>query len=152
MEKKLDGNYIRMLRVILSKIWRQHPKKQQLYSHRPPITKTIQVWRTRHVGHCWRSRNELISDVLLWTPLHGQQKQDNQPEPTYNSSLPIRDVNPKTCRKQWTIGRGSKRGSEISVLMAAYKTLGNFKRYFCKKDSMPYMPLNMVVFVSFSLV
>ncbi len=24
-----------------------------------PITKTIQVRRTRHAGHCWRSRNEL---------------------------------------------------------------------------------------------
>ena len=37
----------------------------------PPITKTIQVRRTRHAGHCWRSKDELISDVLLWTPTHG---------------------------------------------------------------------------------
>ena len=36
-----------------------------------PITKTIQVRRTRHEGHCWRSRDELIRDVLLWTPTHG---------------------------------------------------------------------------------
>ena len=41
MEKKLDGNYIRMLRAILNKSWRQHPTKQQLYDHLPPITKTI---------------------------------------------------------------------------------------------------------------
>ena len=27
MEKKLDGNYIRMLRAILNKSWKQHPKK-----------------------------------------------------------------------------------------------------------------------------
>ena len=39
--------------------------------HLPPITKTIQVRRTRHAGHCWRSRDELISDVLLWTPTYG---------------------------------------------------------------------------------
>ena len=38
--------------------------KQQLYSHLPPICKTIQIRRTRHVGHCWRSKVELISDVL----------------------------------------------------------------------------------------
>ena len=38
------------------------------YGHLPSITKTIQVRRTRHAGHCWRSRDELISDVLLWTP------------------------------------------------------------------------------------
>ena len=35
------------------------------------ITKTIQVRRTSHAGHCWRSKDELISDVLLWTPTHG---------------------------------------------------------------------------------
>ena len=68
MEKKLDGNYIRMLRAILNKSWRQHPTKHQLYGHLSPITKTIKVSRTRHAGHYWRSRDELISDVLLWTP------------------------------------------------------------------------------------
>ena len=68
MEKKLDGNYTRMLRAILNKAWRQHPTKQHLYGHLPPITKTIKVRRTRHVRHCCRSRDELISDVLLWTP------------------------------------------------------------------------------------
>ena len=67
MDKKLDGNYTRMLRAILNKSWRQHPTKQQLYGHLPPIMKTIQVRRTRHAGHCWRSRDELISDILLWT-------------------------------------------------------------------------------------
>ena len=64
MEKKFDGNYRKMQREILNKSWRQHPKQQQLYGHLPPITKTIQVRRTRHAGRCWRSRNELISDVL----------------------------------------------------------------------------------------
>ena len=68
LEKKLDGNYTRMLRVILNKSWWQHPTRHQLYGHLPPITKTIQVRRTRHAGHCQRSRDELISDVLLWTP------------------------------------------------------------------------------------
>ena len=63
--KKLDGNYTRMLLAILNKSWRQHPTKHQLYSHLPPIKKTIQVGRTRHARHCWRSRDELISDVLL---------------------------------------------------------------------------------------
>ena len=74
LEKKLDGNYTRMLRAILNKSWRQHPKRYQLYGHLAPITKTIQVRRTRHAGHCWRSRDELIRDVLLWTPTHGRVK------------------------------------------------------------------------------
>ena len=34
--------------------------------------KTMKVRRTRHAEHCWRSRDELISDVLLLTPLHGR--------------------------------------------------------------------------------
>ena len=71
LEKRLDGNYTRMLRAVLNKSWRQHPTRLQLYRHLPPITKTIQVRRTRHAGHCWRSKDELISDVLLWTPTHG---------------------------------------------------------------------------------
>ena len=74
LEKKLDGNYTRILGAILNKSWRQHPTRHQLYVHLPPITKTIQVRRTRHAGHCWKSRDELISDVLLWTPTHGRAK------------------------------------------------------------------------------
>ena len=74
MEKRLDGNYTRMLQAILNRSWRQHPTKQQFYGHPPPITKTMQIRWTSHVGHCWRSRDELISDVLLWTPSHGGAK------------------------------------------------------------------------------
>ena len=72
MEKKLGGNCTRILRAILNKSLRQHPTKQQLYGHLPPITKTIKIRRTRHAGRCWRSRKELISDVLLRTPSHGR--------------------------------------------------------------------------------
>ena len=74
MEKKPDGNYTGMLRATLNKFWRQHSTKQQLYGHLPPITKTIKIRRTRHTRHCWRSRDELISDVLLWIPLHDRAK------------------------------------------------------------------------------
>ncbi len=64
------------------KSWRQHPTRHQLYGHLPSTTKTIQVRRNRHAGHSWRSRNELISDVLLWTPSHGRAK-SGQPARTY---------------------------------------------------------------------
>ena len=74
LKKRLDGNYTRMLLAILNKSWRQHPTRHQLYGHLPSITKTIQARRTRHAGHCWRSRDELISDVLLWIPPYGQAK------------------------------------------------------------------------------
>ena len=74
LKKKQDGNYTRMLRAILNKSWRQHRTKHQVYGHLPPVTKTIQVRRTRHAGHCWRSKGELNSDELLWTPAYGQVK------------------------------------------------------------------------------
>ena len=74
LEKKLDGNYTRMLRAILNKSWRQQSTRHQLYGHPPPITKTIKVRQTRHAGHCWRSRDDLISDVLLWTPTYDRAK------------------------------------------------------------------------------
>ena len=51
-----------------------------------PITKTIQVRRTRHAGHCWRSRDELIRDVLLWTPTHARAKV-GRPARTYIQQL-----------------------------------------------------------------
>ena len=86
LEKKLNGNYTRMLRAIFNKSWRQHPTRHQLYGHLSPITKTIQVRRTRHAGHCWRSRDELIRDVLLWTPTHGRAKA-GRPARTYIQQL-----------------------------------------------------------------
>ena len=86
LEKKLDGNYTRMLRAILNKSWQQHPTRHQLYGHLPPITKTIQVRRTRHAGHCWRSRDELIRDVLSWIPTHGRAK-PGRPARTYIQQL-----------------------------------------------------------------
>ena len=86
LKKKLDGNYTRMLRAILNKSWWQHPTRNQLYGHLPPITKTIKVRRARHAGHCWRSKDELISDVLLCTPAYGQSKAE-RPARTYIQQL-----------------------------------------------------------------
>ena len=81
-EKKLEVIYTRMLRAILNKSWRQHPTRHQLYGHLPPITKTIQVRRTRHAGHCWRS----VGEQLLWSPTHGRAK-TGRPARTYIQQL-----------------------------------------------------------------
>ena len=105
-----------MLRAILNKSWRQHPKRHQVYGHLPPVTKTIQVRRTIHAEHFWRSKDELISDVLQWTPAYGQAKQDDQLEHTYSSYVRIWDVALKICQRRWIIGRSGERGSGISVL------------------------------------
>ena len=72
-----------MLRPILNKSWRQNPTK---HGHLPSITRIIQVRRTRHAGHCWRSRDELTSVVLLWTLTYGRAKA-GQPARTYIQQL-----------------------------------------------------------------
>ena len=115
LEKKLDSNYTRMLQAILNKSWRQHPTRHQLYGHLPPITKTIQVRRTRHAGHWWRSREELISDVLLWTPTYGRAKA-GQPTWTYIQQL-CEDTG---CSFEDLLEamNDRERGSGISVLAA----------------------------------
>ena len=92
--------------------------KQQLYGHQLPITKTIKIRRTRHAGHCWRSRDEIISDILLSTHSHGQAKA-GRPVQTYiqqfcaDTRCSLEDL-----PDQWIIGRCGGRRSEISVLIA----------------------------------
>ena len=74
--------------------------------------------RTRHAGHCWRSRDKLVSDIHCG-PLHmDEQRQDDQLEPTYYSSVLIQDVALKTNEKQWMIEKGGGTGSGLSMLMA----------------------------------
>ena len=59
----LDGNCTRMLRAILNKFCKQHPTKCRCMATYLP---------SKHAGHCRRSKDELVSDVLLWTLLHGR--------------------------------------------------------------------------------
>ena len=68
-----------MLRAILNKSWRQHPTKQQLYCYLPPVMKSIKIRRTRHAGHCWRRRDELVLVMYSCRPLYmDEQRLDVQ--------------------------------------------------------------------------
>ena len=58
------------------------PQSSSCTANWPPITKTIKIRRTRHTGHYWRSRDELINDVILWNPSHGRAKA-RRPARTY---------------------------------------------------------------------
>ena len=49
-------------------------------------SQTIQVKGTKHIGHCWKSTDELISNILLWTPTHGHISV-GQPAKTYPSAF-----------------------------------------------------------------
>ena len=48
------------------------------------------------------------------------QMPDDQLEPKYSSSVPIRDVALKTCRNQLIIEKGGEKGSGISLPMARH--------------------------------
>ena len=111
LEKKLDGNYTRMLRAILNKSWRQHPTRRQLYGHLPPITKTIQ-------DTAGEAKTSSLVTYYYEPPHMAKQKQDDQPELTYSSYVRTQDVTQKTCRRWWTIGKSGERWSRISVLSA----------------------------------
>ena len=72
------------------------------------------------MGYCWRSKDELISDILLWTPSHGQTKA-GQPSRTYIQQLCAdTGCSLKTSREQWTIETGGERESERSMLAARH--------------------------------
>ena len=57
--------------------------------------------------------------IYSYGSLHmAEQKQGDQLEPTYSTSVRMRVVDLRTCRKRWTIGSGGEKGSGISVPMA----------------------------------
>ena len=118
LEKKLNGNYTRMLRAILNNSWRQHPTKHQL-SGLPSrkLSKLDEPDMQDTAGEA--ETNSLV--IYSYGPPHmAEQKQDVQLEHTYSSSVRIRDVALKTCLRRWTIGKSGERGLGISVLVARH--------------------------------
>ena len=44
-----------------------------------------------------------------------EQRQNDQLEPTYSSSVPVQKIVWKSCWKQWTIEKCGEKGSGISL-------------------------------------
>ena len=82
LEKLLDGSYTRMLCTVLNISWKEHLTRQRLYGTLPTLSSTIRERRLRFAGHCGRTKEELVSSVLLWTPKHGYTKV-GRPSKTY---------------------------------------------------------------------
>ena len=94
---------------------------------RPPTSyyKTIQVRRTKHVGHCWRSKNDLISDILPWTSSHGRAKAGRRGRNYIQQLCAETGYSLKTSWEQCTIETGmQERAREIR---AGSVTLGKVK-------------------------
>ena len=69
--KKIDGNYKKMQQAVLNKSRLQNLTKQQLLCLMPSISQNIHVRRTRHSSHSCRSKDEIITDFISWTPTYG---------------------------------------------------------------------------------
>ena len=82
MEKKLDSNNTRMLQAIMNKSCRQHPTKQQLYGHLPPIMKTINArhWTVRYQMDTglWDTKWTLDSEIPNWCRTVKYQIEDHE--------------------------------------------------------------------------
>ena len=74
MRNRLDGTYTRMLRAVLGVSWKEHKTNKELYGNLPKITDTLMIRKLRFIGHCWRRKDEVISELLLWEPKHGARK------------------------------------------------------------------------------
>ena len=109
LEKKLDGNYTRMLRAILNKSWRQHPLQDAnctatcLLSWK--LFKLDEPDMQDTAGEAGTNSSVMYS---LWTPTHGRAKAGRpSTKHTFSSYVRIQDVVLKTClgvmndREEW---------------------------------------------------
>ena len=71
--RKLDGTYTRLLRAAINVKWQSHTIKQILHGNLPKVTSTIKQRRLKFCGHCWRSKDEVVSQMLMWEPNHGKR-------------------------------------------------------------------------------
>ena len=80
-----------MLRAALNKSWKNRLTNKELYGKIPLVSNSIKQQQIRFAGHCWRSKEELAGDVLLWTPMHGRRT-SGSPKKTYIDQLIMDDT------------------------------------------------------------
>ena len=89
--------------------WIQEAISHETTSVRPPTSylKNHKKRKSMYAGHYWRSEDELISDVFLWTPSHGHARV-GRPVRTYIQQLcmdtgrSLEDLpGAKDDRKEW---------------------------------------------------
>ncbi len=73
VRKILDGCYTRLLRSALDVGWQSHTSNKELYGDLPRVSDKIKKRRLQFAGHCLRSSGQVVSDLVLWTPMHGKR-------------------------------------------------------------------------------
>ena len=118
-EKKIDGNYTRMLRYWTSPGGNTPQGTNYTATCLPSrkLSKLDEPDIQDSAGEAGASPCVMYSYGLIHM---AGKKQDDQLEHTYSSYVRIRDVALKTCQRRWTIGRSGERGSGISVQAALH--------------------------------
>ena len=84
------------MRVVKNVIWRQRITNEVLYVGLPRISTTIRKRCLRFSGHCWRSKNEAVNDLVLWEPKHGKRSVGGQAR-TFVDQLEADTEVPRDC-------------------------------------------------------
>ena len=91
LHKRLDGCYTNLLRRVQNISWKTHPTLETIYGKIPKLSLQLSQRRTRFAGHCFRAKDELNSDLILW-------KASNSRKLTYpdiisrDTSIPVKDL------------------------------------------------------------
>ena len=73
VRKMLDGCYTRLLRSALDIRWKVHMSSEQIYGDLSKVSDKIRKRRLQFAGHCVRSSGQVVSDLVLWKPMHGKR-------------------------------------------------------------------------------
>ena len=95
LEKRLGGTYTRLLRAALNVRWQSHTTNKVLYENLPKVSTVVKETRLRFYGHCWRIKDEIIEQLLMWQPPYGNRSR-GRPAMTYVDHL----VNDTALRKE----------------------------------------------------
>jgi len=83
MERRLNGNYTRLLRKVQNVSYAEHKTNRELYGKLDLITDTIKARRLKYIGHVWRRDDkEPLHQLLLWVPQHGKRSR-GRPHKTF---------------------------------------------------------------------
>ena len=111
--------------------WRQCITNEVFYAGLPRISTTITERRPRFSGHCRRSKNEVVGDLVLWEPKHGKRGAGEQTR-TFVDLLEVdtgvpRDRLPaamddrvgwtKRAMRGWGRGGGGGRGTKVDLVV-----------------------------------
>ena len=100
----LNGCYPRLLRSAFEDSWQAHTSNEQLYGDLHKLSDKIKKRHLQFAGHCLRSSVQVVSDQVLWKPVHGKRGA-GRPIKTY-VDLCVRtpDKHKLKSRPAWKIG------------------------------------------------